>query len=372
MRRIAILAVSCWVLLAAASAQDAVRVSSPSNVLTRYLDRANIHTPVRLGRLTVFPIVLATEKKLHGVLTMDQALAKKLLVIEELKDAQVSKARFRNKSAEKMIFLMAGEVITGGKQNRTLTTDALLGPKSAVVLPLYCVQRGRWQGAAGFGGATTVAPQAVRARAAGKAGQKEVWDEVARANRRLDSSTSSDDLAAAMNKPENVERLAKLRRPIVQKLPTGCVGVVVARGGRIVGTDMFNSTELFTAMREKVLNSYLSQYQSDAKDEPEAGVRRPDQNDVRAYLQACYVARFEASDMRGVGQIYELSGARYGQTLAYTKAYGISPPGHVAKVNWMVHTALMERVVPVKPMPMPVPLPIRPPMPPEPQPRPGR
>ncbi len=324
MRRIAISALACCLIVAAAPAQKATRlkkVAPPKNVLVRYLDRANIHPPAKLGRLTIFPVSLSTVNRLGGVLTMDQALAKKLLVIDELKSARVSRAKFVNKSGDKMIFLMAGEVITGGKQNRTLTSDALLGPDSATVLELYCVQRGRWSGVANFAGPTTVAPLAVRAKAVGKAGQGAVWAEVARANRRMRTVTASGDLAAAMTTTKTVKRLAKLRKPITAKLPRDCAGVVVADGERIVAADLFNSPEMFAAMKDKVLNSYLSQYE-DAKLTAAGRVARPSQEDVRKYLQACYKARFAAADTRGVGKLYKLSGACTGQTLAHVKSPG--------------------------------------------------
>ncbi len=342
--------------------QKAVAVRPTVNVLTRYLDRADIHPPVKLGRLTVFPIGLNRTNRLDNVLTMAQAMEKKLLVIEEMKSAQVPKARFVNKSG-KMIFLMAGEIITGGKQNRTLTTDALLGPDSVTVLPVYCVQRGRWAGKKRFS-AGTMAPQGVRERAAQKVGQSEVWSEVARANRRLKSTNASGDLSVAMIKPENVKHLKKLRNKIVPKLPKNCAGIVVAKDKRIIGADLFNSPELFAAMRDKVLDSYLSQYDpKKLQTELRVGAVMsipPSQDDVRKYLQACYKARFSPAEKRGVGRIYKIHGPRFGQTLAYqkhfvTRAPTVSPgqrmPEDRTIRKYMIHTALMQRIVPVKPRP---------------------
>ncbi|HET6428406.1 MAG TPA: DUF6569 family protein [Phycisphaerae bacterium] len=353
--------------------QDSSRIAPSGNVLTEYLDRANIHPPVRVGRLTVFPVVLTDSHRLGDVLTMDQALRRGVLVIEELESAQVGRARFVNKSSRQMIFLMAGEVVTGGRQNRTLTTDALLAPDSATILPMYCVQKGRWEGKADFGGHNYVAPQAVRERAAQKAGQDETWAEVARANRRLGSATASEDLAEAMASPENLRQLDELRKRITPRLPEGCVGVVVSDGGRIVGADLFNDPDLFAAMRDKVLNSYLSQYHLGAAPEHRIVPEPPSQNDVRDYLQACYRARVTAADMRGVGQVWDIRGARDGQMLTYGTSLpvplrgdgrgpGIVRPGR----QYMVHLALMQRVVPVKPgpiVPMPRPMPRPRPMP---------
>lgn len=336
--------------VAAGAAGQVSRVPQTDNILTRYLDWADIHPPVQVGRLTVFPITLSRSvSQLGDVLTMQQALDRDLLAIEELSPPEVARARFINRSRDKMIFLMAGELITGGKQNRTLQGDALLGPDSTTVLPLYCIQKGRWTGGDHFKGASAVAPQAVRERAAQSAGQDAIWDEIARANSRLESRSDSQDLHAAMAKPENVRRLAELRGHIAPHLPRGCVGVVAVVSGRIVGADLFNSPELFAAMREKVLNSYLSEYGWPLPVRPRdqrlpVGLVSAEQ--VREYLRDCYRSRFVPGERRGVGRVYHLRGRRSGQTLGYEERY-------------MVHTALMSSgIIPVRPRPIPPPQPL--------------
>jgi hypothetical protein len=337
-------------ILATAAAGQPLPVAGGDNILTRYLDWADIHPPARAGRLTIFPLTLSrSPERLAGVLTMDQALSRGLLAVEELDKATVERARFVNRSPDRMIFLMAGELIAGGRQNRTLQSDALLAPNSSAELPLYCVQKGRWQGGKRFESAPGVAPQGVRERAAGKAGQDAVWSEVARANARLKSVTGSGDLAAAMTKPENARRLAGLREKIGPHLPRLCVGLVAAVDGRIVAADLLNSPELFAAMRQKVLDSYLSEYGWPVP--VRRSSLRPAQavsaEQVRDYLRGCYNGRFVAGEMRGAGRIHYLRGPRSGQTLGYQGRH-------------MVHTALMKAsVVPVRPRPLPVPEPRR-------------
>jgi len=317
----ALLAAVLSLLIAAgmAGSQDSDRAAPSRNVLTEYLDRANIHPPVRVAKLTVFPIALTDHHRLADVLTMDRALRKGVLVIEELDRAQVNRARFVNKSSRQMVFAAHNYV----------------------------------------------APQAVRERAAQRAGQDETWAEVARANRRLQTVTASEDLAKAMSSPANRRQLDGLRKRIAPHLPEGCVGVVVADGGRIVGADLFNDPDLFAAMRAKVLNSYLSQYHVGVKRAGRGAAEPPSQNDVRDYLQACYRARVTATDMRGVAQVWDIRGPRCGQMLTYEPSLPVPlregrAPGVRPRRQYVVHVALMQRVVPVKPgpvVPMPRPIP---------------
>jgi len=372
MRLLTLVGLWAGLLLLPAAAQQVERIAPAGNVLTHYLDRANIHPPVQLGRLTIFPISLSRTHRLGGVLTMAGALKRGLLSIEELDPPDVRRAKFVNRSKSETIFLMGGEVITGGRQSRTLASDALLGPDSAEVLPLYCVEKGRWAGKKGFAADTTMAPLAVRAGAARGADQKEIWSEVARANRRLGSATASEDLAAAMGKAENVKRLADLRGRILPKLPSTCAGLVLARGGTILAADLFNSAELFAGMRDKVLNSYLSQYGWGHPRAVESGrFTPPSQQEVRSYLHGCYRAGFSAGPSRGVGRIYHVRGVRTGQTLVYEgEIVPVRPLERppVRDGGYMVHTALLPEVVPVWPD-LPVPRVPRPPMP-RPMPRP--
>ena len=343
---ISAIVVGAW----AAPAQDA-RALRGENILTKFLDWADIHPVAEAGRLTVFPISLSRDiGVVRNILTMQQALNRGVLVVEELTPPRVSEARFVNKSEDRFVFLMAGELVAGGRQNRTLRTDALLGPQSSTELPLYCVEKGRWSGKAKFSASPGVAPQAIREQAASGAGQQAVWDEVARANKRMEVSTPSDDLNAAMTGPATARRLGELRDKIIPRLPRGCVGIVVAHGSRIVGADLFNSPELFAAMRQKVLDSYLSQYGLGPRIVDDGGRDRTaaptvSQEQVRQYLRGCYDGRFESGALAGVGRVWHLAGRPAGQTLAYGD-------GH------MIHTSLMSpRIIPVRPPPLPAPNP---------------
>ena len=43
-----------------------------------------------------------------------------------------------------MAFLMAGEQLAGGKQNRVLNASIMVAAHSELPLPVSCVERGRW------------------------------------------------------------------------------------------------------------------------------------------------------------------------------------------------------------------------------------
>ena len=66
------------------------------------------------------------------------------LEVSEVSDGgSVPSLKVTNKG-EKAVFLMAGEHLQGGKQNRVVNASILIGAKSEVPIPVSCVERGRW------------------------------------------------------------------------------------------------------------------------------------------------------------------------------------------------------------------------------------
>lgn len=44
------------------------------------------------------------------------------------------------------VLLLAGQIVAGGKQNRSLNADILIRSKSSTTIPVTCVEQGRWSG----------------------------------------------------------------------------------------------------------------------------------------------------------------------------------------------------------------------------------
>lgn len=80
-------------------------------------------------------------------LTLDEALIKgKVQVIET---GQVNELKIENLGDEE-VFIQAGDIVKGGRQDRVLMVSLLLPPRSgAVPIASFCVEAGRWSGRAG-------------------------------------------------------------------------------------------------------------------------------------------------------------------------------------------------------------------------------
>ena len=117
--------------------------------------------PIRHGNLTIFPVVSAKIYPTNEFLTLDEGLRSGEVVVTEAGSlqglirrhnrpiphydaAEVNKLVLVNNSARPLL-LLAGEIVTGGKQDRVIGKDRIVPPESDPVdLDVFCVEPGRW------------------------------------------------------------------------------------------------------------------------------------------------------------------------------------------------------------------------------------
>jgi hypothetical protein len=256
--------------------------------------------PVRQGNLTIFPIVVAKSHNTEEFLTLDEGLRSGEVVVTESGNvsplvrprgtrpewregsggagAQVNRLVLVNNSKRPLI-LLAGEIVTGGKQDRVIGKDRLVPAESDPIdLSVFCVEPGRWTATkANFGGfATAMAQPAVRGRAMADKDQAKVWQEVGKsreaivaeagpATPRALAGTSS--YARVMDNQEVKEKVNSVAEPIQRNYASlikqlrdrNAVGVVVAVNGEIIWADVFASADLLAKYWPKLVRSYAAE-----------------------------------------------------------------------------------------------------------------
>ena len=91
----------------------------------------------------MFPLVGDVDRH-PGYLTLDEGLAnKKARVTEVSQQGSVSDLRFVN-SGDKPVLLIDGEELVGSKQNRILNVSILVPAHATTIIPVSCVEQGRW------------------------------------------------------------------------------------------------------------------------------------------------------------------------------------------------------------------------------------
>lgn len=287
---------------------------------------------VSYENLTVFPILARQWADSSGFATLDEALASgDALVTERGSEilrrsptgrpipipeggAQVNQLVLINRGAKPLV-LLAGEVLTGGKQDRIIAKDRIVAPGGEPLpLDVFCVERGRWAGASSqFAASKLMAHPSVREKAAVDQKQHEVWAAVrsGSTHRSADAAGASAPAAApviseralgrviadeahsesyarvyqASRVGQSVEAFAdelarRFARATSGLKPERVVGVVVAYGGEVAWADLFATPALFERYWPKLLRSYAVE----ALARPRS-IERATLDDAREFLQ---------------------------------------------------------------------------------------
>ena len=100
-----------------------------------------ISGPVTHDNLSVY-FIHGASKSGPPPLTLGEALAAKTAEVRET--GSVNSLEIEN-LGDNPIFVQAGDVVKGGRQDRTLTVSLLLPPKSGrIPIASFCVEHGRW------------------------------------------------------------------------------------------------------------------------------------------------------------------------------------------------------------------------------------
>lgn len=246
-------------LAATAQAQKGIPVPVIENEVDELIRNLRLGEPVYYRNLTVIPIYLARIKSIPNYLTLDEVVRKRFVTITEVNGGQVPQVRVDNNS-DRIIFFMSGEIITGGKQDRFVGEDLLLGPwRKGVILPVYCSERGRWTFTSDkFASDEIIAAPSLRQKIIEKKEQAEIWDGIREESRKLGVSSSTEAFKDVY-KAENVEKeMSSYRKKfeLVPQLHRDTIGVAVGVHGRIVAIDIFSNPDLFARLWPKLLKSY--------------------------------------------------------------------------------------------------------------------
>jgi len=245
-----------------ATAQDVYRSPSDDHVpeLSRYLDRVQISEPVTYRSLAVYPILTRGGDELRGGwLTLDEAVSRgDLEVTEKGGGGSVPVVLVHNRSRSDHVFIMSGEVLSGGKQTRTVRQDVVLSPGQEIELKVYCVEARRWKGDAKLSAGKALVPQSIQQELRRGADQQRIWSEVERNNRALSAENATGSLERALKSAPVQKELREVRVHIVPKVPRDTMGFIFVdrRRNRAVGADFFGRDDLARELLPKLLESY--------------------------------------------------------------------------------------------------------------------
>jgi len=319
---------------------------------------------IRHGNLTVFPVVTSQSHDTNNFLTLDEGIRSGEVVVSEAgmirplirgphppvprpPGAQVNQLVLVNNSKRPLI-LLAGEILTGGKQDRVVGKDRIVPPESDPIdLAVFCVEPGRWVATkSNFGSfPAQMAQPSVRRSAMAEQDQQKVWAEVRASASAMGSSVggalaareieSTSSYAGVMGNEEVKQRVEAVAGPLEQSYQgvmrelrdRNAVGVVVAVNDQIIWADLFASTTLLEKYWPKLIRSYAAEALTRS-----TAPGHPDLKAAQAFLQDFEARRETVESEPGVYRRTELDGEGFTAFELTTLLPGTGFDIHIAKM----------------------------------------
>jgi hypothetical protein len=360
--------------------------------------------PIVSGNLILFPVVRADGKSTMetSFITLDEGLKSGEVEVTEAgrarglvrpRGAGEPQNSYRGDEVNTLVLvnhskrpllLLAGEVVTGGKQDRIVAKDRIV-PADAdpIDLSVFCIEPGRWTESSPVFGASDksaarsfmVQPE-VRERAMVDQDQQQVWDSVNGAISRMEVAAAppasagrgggsydagpqnepgTTSYAKVMENPvisQKVDEAAapvmKAREEVLAKLrDEHAVGVVVAVRGEIVWADLFASTDLLARYWTKLVRSYAAESLTEGENHA-----APSEADAQHFLDMPSGGTENSEGDVGTYRYRELKSGNAETFVLESLLPGTGYDVHISKMKLIEEARRAPKPRPIRPHPM--------------------
>ena len=200
---------------------------------------------------------------------LQDAMDRKIVIVHETND--VNELGIQNTSDRESVFVQAGDIVKGGKQDRVLSVDMILRPMSGVMpISAFCVEQSRWQQRGGesadhFTLTEMAGTYSIRQAIVEAATQAGVWSEVEASQEKLTvalpknirSEDSPTSLPLALENGVVQDSAAPYVRglsPLVNR-SSDVIGFAFAINDELKGADVYFSNDLFKRLWPRLLKA---------------------------------------------------------------------------------------------------------------------
>ena len=229
-----------------------------------FLETVKVARKQVFRNLTLFPL-LGPELLQPYFLTLEQALDQDLIHISEVSEGGHVLELLLANTGKTPVLIVEGEELVGAKQNRIVNATFLIAGNVETVIPVSCVEQGRWQyrsrqfesgGKMMHASLRRATKQSVRSSLVREQGyrsdQSQVWDNISAKATRM--NVDSPTMAAAdvfETYKGGLSEYTSNFRPVEHQ-----VGALFALDGKIMGLEAFGYADTFGRFFEKLVKSY--------------------------------------------------------------------------------------------------------------------
>jgi hypothetical protein len=263
--------------------------------------------------LALFPL-LSADGGDPDYLILEEALAQGVVEIREVSEGgNVPDLKLINKSSKKVL-VVDGEELVGAKQNRIVNATFLIAGNAEVIIPVSCVEQGRWSYRTHkFASGEKVMPAAMRysnqrnvamnlKEGIGfRSDQGMIWNELALKSERMAVHSATGAMADLFEGQR--DRLGEYLKAF--RLVDCQVGAVFAINGEIAGLECFGHQQTFGRFFQKLVQSYALDaldWSGEEKEDPAPAAS------VRRFLEGVRRAPKKAYPSLGLGENVRVDG----------------------------------------------------------------
>ncbi|WP_414469250.1 ARPP-1 family domain-containing protein [Methanobacterium sp. ACI-7] len=233
------------------------------NIMTEFIKDINFGKLQQFGEMAVLPIF--STKNSENYLSLKEAMSKELLEITEIDESgSVPELKVKN-NAEIPVLILDGEELVGAKQNRVVNTSILLPEQFELLIPVSCVEQGRWNYTSkNFQDSDRIASyklrnvksasvmKSVRDSGIYTSDQDAVWNEVHALETKMELCSPTSAMSDIYEAKENdlMDYIDAFELIENQK------GILVFIGGEIMGFDVISNELVYKDLHKKLINSY--------------------------------------------------------------------------------------------------------------------
>ncbi|AXT56625.1 hypothetical protein D1815_12950 [Aquimarina sp. AD1] len=255
----------------------------PSN--EQITEEIKIKEGIRFQNLTLF--MITGEEKISGDIykTLSEGMNTREVTVKET--GNVNQLLLDNNSDD-YIFIHSGDIVKGGKQDRTISYDVIIPPKAKnVELQSFCVEQGRWrqrgnETLSSFASNTKMlSSRELKLAARHEKNQSKVWGKVAEQKDRLNdnlsrkngkmvnvaNNASNTSLQLALESDELDSAKKEYYNKFKDLLTTdNTIGYAYAINGKVYAVEIYNNQRLFKNLWDKILESIIVEAISEQND----------------------------------------------------------------------------------------------------------
>jgi hypothetical protein len=270
-----------------------------------------ISGPYTHKNLSIFLVHGKDKIKGRKFLTLAEALDRKKVTIHET--SSVNELIIEN-GGDIDIYIQAGDIVKGGKQDRVLSFDIIVPPRSGKVrIKAFCVEQGRWRQRGNeavvqfSSSADHLASKDLKLAVRHKESQQEVWQSVEQVQGKLARNVGGSVRAAASESSLQLSledpKVNKAVKRYIKRLSGAIkghddvVGYAFAINGKVNSVDVYACHALFKKVWPKLLKATaveaVADYDKGREFEPATA------NDVKAFMREAEKGRASEKDVDG-------------------------------------------------------------------------